>query len=367
MQRPRRTCERTVRCRAVLFQQWTRNQGLSVTATARCLGIAPRTLAAWCQQQQAQQLTAMPRGRPCHRAPVERRNEVIGFLQQVGPGLGVPSLQAHFRDVPRRELAELLRRFRRIYRSQHRRRLNHLRWQLPGSVWAIDHCEATTRIEDRFPYILNVRDLASGTVLAWEPVESPDAASTTEIIARLFQKHRPPLVLKSDNGSAFIAAPFTELLTRWNVIPLRSPPRCPQYNGSCEAGGGAMKKRTAEQATLAGHPAHWTIADLHRARIIANVVLHPHGAKSPAPIEVWQQRQPISSEMRAAFSVALERHRQRAREDSNVAANDLTRRTVFDQIDRVAIGRTLVEFDLVRFTKGSFTPPLNPQLLANIT
>ena len=216
-------------------------------------------------------------------------------------------------------------------------------------------------------YLLNVRDLASGTVLAWEPVVSPDAAPTAAIIAQLFREYGPPLVLKSDNGSAFIAVEFTDELTRWNVVPLRSPPRCPQYNGSCEAGGGAMKKRTAEQATLAGHPDCWTMANLHAALFVANVVLHPQGANAPTPSELWQQRQPITPTMRAAFTASLERHRQRTREEANIAENDLTRRILFDQIDRVAIGRTLVEFDLVRFTRRSFTPPLNPQLLAKIT
>ena len=128
-----------------------------------------------------------------------------------------------------------------------------------------------------------------------------------------------------------------------------------------------MKKRTAEQAMLAGHPDCWTVAELQAALFVANVVLHPHGANAPTPGEVWRQRQPISPEMRAAFSLSLECQRQRAREEAIVTANDLTRRTLFDQIDRVAIGRTLVEFDLVRFTRRSFTPPLNPQLLAKIT
>ena len=93
-----------------------------------------------------------------------------------------------------------------------------------------------------------------------------------------------------------------------------------------------MKKRTAEQATIAGHPDCWTMANLHAALFVANVVLHPQGANAPTPSELWQQRQPITPTMRAAFTASLERRRQRTREEANIAENDLTRRILFDQL-----------------------------------
>jgi hypothetical protein len=41
----------------------------------------------------------------------------------------------------------------------------------------------------------------------------------------------PPLVLKSDNGSAFASQEVQLLLDRNSVIPLFSPPYWPRYNG----------------------------------------------------------------------------------------------------------------------------------------
>jgi transposase InsO family protein len=365
-QRKLRACERESRCRAVFFQHWAQEQGLSAQETAERLGLAPRTLAAWNQQLREKRLHAVPRGRPCRRASVARRNEIVAFLRQAGPGLGVPTLQAQFPGVARAELADVLRRFRRVYRQQHRRLLRSLEWQTPGAVWALDHCQAPEPIDGEFPYILNVRDLASGQVLGWIPVAAADAQTTLRLVERLFQEHGPPLVLKSDNGSAFIDGQFQELLVSWKVVALRSPPHTPQYNGSCEAGGGAMKRRTEEQATLDGHPGRWTSADLENALFVANVVLHPHGPKHETPDELWRARAPIPCETRAAFLAELERQRPVARGELSIAADAALSRPQQDRVDRVAIGRTLVEFDLVRFTRRSIAPPLNPQKMAKI-
>lgn len=361
-----RTCEREARRRAVQFQHWARELGIPARAAAERLGVAPRTLAAWHQQLREGGLQAVPRGRPCRRASAARRNEIIAFLRVVGPGLGLPSLQAHFPDAAREELSDLLRRFRRVYRKQHRRLLKSLKWLVPGTVWALDHCQAPEPIDGQYPYILNVRDLASGQVLGWIPVAAADSQTTLRLVERLFQEQGPPLVLKSDNGSAFIDAQFQELLESWKVIALRSPPHTPQYNGSCEAGGGAMKRRTQEQATLGGHPGQWTSADLEAALFVANVVLHPHGPNGSTPDELWRARAPIADETRAAFAVSLECHRASARVELNIPADAFLSRPQQDRVDRVAIGRTLVEFDLVRFTRRSIAPPLNPHKMAKI-
>jgi hypothetical protein len=55
-----------------------------------------------------------------------------------------------------------------------------------------------------------------------------------------------PLVLKSHNGSSFIADEMRRFLDGWQVRPLFSPPYTPEYNGAIEAGNGALKTRTAD-------------------------------------------------------------------------------------------------------------------------
>jgi hypothetical protein len=41
---------------------------------------------------------------------------------------------------------------------------------------------------------------------------------------------------------------FQELLDRWQVFALLSPPRLPRYNGSVEAGNGSVKTRVRQEA-----------------------------------------------------------------------------------------------------------------------
>jgi hypothetical protein len=52
---------------------------------------------------------------------------------------------------------------------------------------------------------------------------------TIEALSLLFTIHGAPLVLKSDNGSAFIAEETHQLLQAWQVEVLFSPPRTPSY------------------------------------------------------------------------------------------------------------------------------------------
>jgi transposase InsO family protein len=101
-----------------------------------------------------------------------------------------------------------------------------------------------------FPRYNAVRDLASGRQLLWQPVKTMTAEVTESALSSLFAEHGRPLVLKSDNGSAFIAETTKVFLKRAGVFCLFSPTGLPSYNGSREAGIGSLKTRT--QAHRAG-------------------------------------------------------------------------------------------------------------------
>lgn len=51
-----------------------------------------------------------------------------------------------------------------------------------------------------------------------------------------------PLVLKGDNGSAFISEQLKDLLRTRRILPLYSPPGTPSYNAACETGNRQIKK-----------------------------------------------------------------------------------------------------------------------------
>jgi hypothetical protein len=124
-------------------------------------------------------------------------------------------------------------------------------------------------------------------------------------LKELFLKHGPPLVLKSDNGSGFIAAETIDLLAQQEVIPLFSPPRRPQYNGGCERGGGILKGYTHAVAVRAGRAGVCLPADLEQARQSANTLSRPWGHTGPSPDDVWRARSPILPEQRAAFQAEV--------------------------------------------------------------
>ena len=366
-QRDRRAVQREARAQAVVFARWATLRGYSRAEAAEQIGVSPRTLAYWHQRWREDRLCAAARGRPCRRADVATRNQVIAFLRQNGPGLGLPTLRCHFPALARGELIDLQRRFRRVYRKRHRRLLHRLHWLKPGTVWAADHSQPPDAIEGQYPQALAIRDLASGQQLAWLPVEGATAEATEAVLEQLFREHGPPLVLKNDNGSAFIAENFQELLARWEVLALRSPALTPQYNGGCEASIGVLKNRTEEQATLAGRPGQWTSADLAAAQHVTNVVHRPFGHTGPSRAELWQGRLPITTAQRAALRRSVECHRETARKELGYdQATSLGRREQ-DRVDRVAIRRALVEHGYLCFRRRRITPPLTRQKVANIS
>ena len=88
-----------------------------------------------------------------------------------------------------------------------------------------------------------VRDLASAKLLAALLAPSADCAASSQVLLSLCRQHGAPLVVKSDNDSAFRGARAQKTLSDWKVVSLLSPPATPQYNGAVEADMGALKAR----------------------------------------------------------------------------------------------------------------------------
>ena len=304
-QQPQRTLEQAVRLQAVAFRQWVAERGLNRIESAACLGLSVRTLRAWEGSAATASLTLALRGRPVLRSGRAARTEVLELLESVGPGVGLAVLQGQFPELPRAELADLLKRYRQVWQRRHGQVLHVLHWQRPGAVWAADYAEPPLPLEEGYTDLLAVRDLASGQQLLWLPVAAATAATTTAALLWLFTLYGAPLVLKMDNGSPFVAAATRALLAQWQVVPLYSPPRRPQYNGAIEAGIGALKARTHYQAARVGHPGQWTLADADMAREEANTLGRPWGARGPTPAERWDDRRPLTAAERSAFAATV--------------------------------------------------------------
>ena len=112
---------------------------------------------------------------------------------------------------------------------------------------------------------------------AWTAVRDASAAEALAVLEQLVIEHGPPLVLKSDNGSAFISKQLAEWVARWQIVPLFSPVRMPRYNGACEAGIGGMKRRTEILAARQGRFGDWLSNELYAALAWANEDHYPRG------------------------------------------------------------------------------------------
>ena len=285
---------------------WARAQSWAPPAVAPLLEVSARSLRRWARGKG--RLTA--RGRPVERPAAALRQEVLARLAEWGPRVGVARLRAAFPTVTRAELADLRDRYRRVLHDQRQGRLARLTWTRPGAVWAADFAWPPAAIEGRYPRLLSVRDLASGTQLAWQPTAGETAATACAVLAGLFHEHGAPLVLKVDNGAAFDSVELRTVLLQHGVQGLYSPPYTPQYNGSVEAGVGALKGRTEAQALARGAPGEWTWEDVEAARQEANAAPIGRREASPTRAAVWAARPPLGEEARATFHTEVLRQRQ---------------------------------------------------------
>lgn len=143
--------------------------------------------------------------------------------------------------VSRRDLQSRITALRKHHNAQYRRGLKHLSWRGSDVVWAMDETEICKPGKAR-TWILNIRDLGSQYVM--EPRVSDRMAKGSDVAAwleRLFRQHGAPLFLKRDNGSNLCSHEVDDVLARWMVLPLNSPPHYPRYNGAVEWSQGQLK------------------------------------------------------------------------------------------------------------------------------
>jgi transposase InsO family protein len=341
-QQPRRLLDQQIRADASRFAQRLRAEGVRATEAARLLNVPARTLRDW-QRDLRSALPPTPLGRPHRRCDAEQADAVVAYLNAHGPHVGLPSLRAAFATAPRVELADLQAGFRHLWECAHPRLEYRLHWLVPGSVWAIDFSQTPHRIDGSFAHALAIRDLASGYQLTWHGVTAQSAAEVLAELPVLFTIYGAPLVLKSDNGSAFCAERVQAWLGCWGVKSLFSPPGMPRYNGSIEASIRSLTTRTRYLAERQGHDHAWTSADLEAARQQANTTARPRGAAGPTPEALWQSRRPCSLSERARFWSLAQAREAEVQATDRIAANE-----VLDHYQRAALDRTVLTSVLVQ-------------------
>lgn len=228
-----------------------------------------------------------------------------------------------------------------LHQDRHRRRhhLHLVRWTRPGRVWAMDFSVAPHRIDGQYRYLLHVRDLASHYHLAVLPVIRPTAAAVIGLLRAICANVEAPLVLKVDNGAAFVSGPVVDWAAAMGTQLLHSPPCCPRYNGAIEASIGAIATRAHHAAVANGHPGMWACEDVELARRSANaIVRRPSGRTAEAS---WRRASRITADERRRFArgcLATMRRRidQPPRVQRRIAIVDTLRRLGYVSITRRA-------------------------------
>ena len=262
------------------------------------LNLGRACMDAWRRDWRAGRRGALPRGRPSATATDPVRLKARELLEHTGPATGVSTLMGHCPTLGRNEAAALLANYREECRAGHYAEVSALRWTRPGAVWALDHTHPPGAVDGLYPYVLLVRDLATHFQVGAMPQSHCTDRAVAAALTDLFRRHGAPLVLKSDNHGSFTGRAVRQVLDRWGVLALVSPPYLPRYNGAIEAGVGQFQTLTHYLATKMDHPGVWTSNDVEGARIMANRTRRPWEATGPTPEEAWKKRRRITWEER---------------------------------------------------------------------
>ena len=330
-------------------------------AALEAAGISPSTWRHWRRWQQAAAPPLANRGRRPRCASRAERQAATQFLVEHGSQVPLHALREHLPTVARAELADLRRRYRRISRWRLDRFRGRLIWKQIGAVWAIDFTEPKEYIGGTDRWILAIRDLASGYQLAWLSCAQATAEGVVEVLTALFLKQGAPLVLKSDNGSQFIAQITRMLLVEWQVVPLFNPPRRPAYNGGLERTHPILKGYTAAAAQAQGRTAALLPEDLETGRRNANRFTRKLGPKDPTADEMWRDRPPITDGLRDAFQDTLQAERLCARAARGLDPHAGLNHHQQAAVDRDAIRDALLDHNLLQIKRKRGQPKARRQ------
>jgi transposase InsO family protein len=328
------------------------------------LGLQAHTLTKWLARWKEDRLRVKTRGRKPLAPDRKTHRDLLELFTLMGPEVPVSFLENLFPGVSRRELA----RHRDLWLARARKKkavlIHALRFTRPGRVWAADFGHPPVPIDDLFPHFLPVRDLASGSSLLALPALTEDSPLVCQAFRALFRQYGAPLVMKIDNGPPFRADLTKALLREFHVQVLYSPPCTPEYNGAAETGVGSLKTFAHYESARHDRPGEWTCDDLEAARLRGNQIGHPFGRSGLTPDEAWARRTPVTDEERRLF--AGECDRQREKEKTARGLLPLLPLSAEEQnsVDRVAIGRALIELGYLTIRRRRISPPISSKFHA---
>jgi transposase InsO family protein len=145
--------------------------------------------------------------------------------------------------VPRRTIQQKITDERTDVNRRKRIALKTLSWSAPMVCWAMDDTHIFTSKNGEKMWIHNIKDLGSQYILPPVTGRLLTGKQVADNLRALFDMFGAPLLLKRDNGSNLCATEVDEVLKKYQVIALNSPPYYSPYNGSIEQANLLIKSR----------------------------------------------------------------------------------------------------------------------------
>ena len=219
------------RVMAVRVIEVSKEENAAKRSVARAFKVTTRSIRRWLKRQREGRLHPVRLGRPPREVDRCTRQGVIALLAALGPLASVSSVRALFSEVPYRTIGRFKKRLACVRRRRRGLHEGRLTWFEPGRVWAMDFTWPKAKLPGRNNKLFVVRDLASGARLACVACRGERAITVIRTLKKLFLAHGAPLVLKHDNGGAFLAHKTLNMLEENDVHSLPSPVYRPQYSG----------------------------------------------------------------------------------------------------------------------------------------
>lgn len=206
---------------------------------AQALDVSPRTIRNWRSQAKAGRYPKI--GRPAHDERAHRLALLrVGRKYLPQPGCGSRPIAALLRgQVPTRLVQLYVKRLKACERSRKRTRILrsrcHAQVLATNALWVQDGTQLgrqeAARIEAQV-----IKDRGSLATVGIATGEPACGREIVNLLGHLKTARGLPLVLGTDNGSAYICNETADYLRQERVIHLRSLPRTPQHNGAAEIG-----------------------------------------------------------------------------------------------------------------------------------
>jgi hypothetical protein len=191
-----------------------------------------------------------------------------------------------FQSFPEHVRRQIIQRATAQFNAESRLELHNVQYWEPHLVWAMDISEY--EFEGSVFDALQVIDLGSG--IKFEPelkLGTFNAKDVADHLLKLMEKYGAPLFLKRDNGKNLKGNPVDAILTLFAVLPLDSPPYCPQYNGAVERAQGEIKARARK--LLSGNQ----VTDAIKGTLLYAIAESNNQPKARlgnrTPLEIWQK------------------------------------------------------------------------------